>query len=251
MSYVLDALRKADAERERERGDVPGLHSNPLPPSAFEPAVRAALPPWVWIGGVAGLLLIAAMAWLLLQRPAARDEIDDVRIARSTTAPASVVPVVPAAPAMIAPDAASATAMPATTPTPAVTAPARAPARLPARASSALPASTASASPASAHAVLAAKSAASAPGVAARASGPVAAERVVALNELPEAVRRELPKLAVGGSMYSDDPAARLVIINGQPYRERDKVAAGLVLVQLLPQAAVFEFKGQRFRLSY
>ena len=29
MSYILDALRRADAERER--GNVPGLHAQPMP----------------------------------------------------------------------------------------------------------------------------------------------------------------------------------------------------------------------------
>ena len=30
MSYILDALRRADNERERERGAVPGLHAQPV-----------------------------------------------------------------------------------------------------------------------------------------------------------------------------------------------------------------------------
>jgi general secretion pathway protein B len=33
-------------------------------------------------------------------------------------------------------------------------------------------------------------------------------------------LRRELPRLAVSGSVYSDDPAGRFVIINGDVARE-------------------------------
>ena len=46
MSYILDALRRAEADRERERGAVPGLHSPALPADAALPAraARAWLP---------------------------------------------------------------------------------------------------------------------------------------------------------------------------------------------------------------
>ena len=36
MSYILDALRRADAERER--GAVPGLHAQPVPPVSADAA---------------------------------------------------------------------------------------------------------------------------------------------------------------------------------------------------------------------
>mgnify|MGYP000093046163 CR=1 FL=1 len=70
MSYILEALKKADAAREREREAVPGLHSrhdHALPDEADEraEATSAARTPWL-VGGVAGGVVIAgALFWLL------------------------------------------------------------------------------------------------------------------------------------------------------------------------------------------
>src|SRR5690606_36434033 len=63
MSYILDALRRADAERER--GGVPGLHTQAMPDLGDdERAVRTrGLRPWHWVVlGLAGGLVVA-LAW--------------------------------------------------------------------------------------------------------------------------------------------------------------------------------------------
>ena len=69
MSFILDALRRAEAERQR--GGVPGLHDQPaMAPSGAAPSLaqadeRGAMTPVLWSG--AGLLLVAALtvAWWL------------------------------------------------------------------------------------------------------------------------------------------------------------------------------------------
>jgi general secretion pathway protein B len=62
MSYILDALKRADAERER--GAVPGLHSQSLAtPVALTPSGhRNAL--WLALAALAGIGALAAGAWL-------------------------------------------------------------------------------------------------------------------------------------------------------------------------------------------
>lgn len=64
MSYILDALRRADAERER--GGVPGLHTQTMaePGDEADIAPRArGLKPWHWLAiGLAGGLAVA-IAW--------------------------------------------------------------------------------------------------------------------------------------------------------------------------------------------
>jgi general secretion pathway protein B len=50
MSYILDALRRADAERSR--GAVPGLHAQNIP-TDDEPAARN-YNPLIWAAGAAG-----------------------------------------------------------------------------------------------------------------------------------------------------------------------------------------------------
>jgi general secretion pathway protein B len=72
--------------------------------------------------------------------------------------------------------------------------------------------------------------------------------RVPRLSELPESLRRELPRLTISGSVYSDDPASRFVIINGEVQREGAKLGPDLVLEQIGARELVLRFKGQRFR---
>ena len=57
----------------------------------------------------------------------------------------------------------------------------------------------------------------------AAADAPRPAERrIYSLAELPETIRRELPKLIYGGGSYSGDKASRLVFLNGQVFHEGD-----------------------------
>lgn len=220
MSYILDALRRAEADRERERGQVPGLHSQPLPGDAAAPV--AGRHRWLpWAGG--GLLLLAGIvagSWW-------------AGSAQEVVAPASPVPQPASAPPAPTADAADVATPPAASVPP-------------------LPLPAASASPYLAPAPPpGAVVAAPAPrpvSVAAPAPVPAADAPIPRLSELPESLRRELPRLALGGSVYSDDPASRMVIINGEVLREGAKLGADLVLEQIRPRELVLRFKGQRFR---
>lgn len=86
MSYILDALRKA--ERERHLGRPPTLASLPPP---VEPGRRR---PWLWPGVGLGLGLNAVLLALFLSRPpAATDPVPSVPAPES---PAATLPVAPA-----------------------------------------------------------------------------------------------------------------------------------------------------------
>jgi len=82
-------------------------------------------------------------------------------------------------------------------------------------------------------------------------SRAAADSRVYAFAELPENLRRDMPKLAFGGSSYSGSVTSRMVILNGQVFHEGDTVAPGLKLQQIKPKAAVLSFRDYRFELSY
>ncbi|NCT83022.1 MAG: general secretion pathway protein GspB, partial [Comamonadaceae bacterium] len=84
--------------------------------------------------------------------------------------------------------------------------------------------------------------------LAAAPSGSAPDARIPRLAELPDSLRRELPPLAISGSVYSDDPASRFVMINGEVQREGAKLGAELVLEQIRPRELVLRFKGQRYR---
>lgn len=222
MSYILDALRRADSERER--GSVPGIHAQPIPPvSADAPPPRASSPA-LWIIGGLALALVGSLAWQWL---GADDAAHEVAAAPAQPAPATVA-------------AAPATPLPALAPLPAA-----APALLPEAV-----APRPEAAPSARKAVP--KPIARAPARADATSAEALPEaRIHALQELPEDVRRELPALAIGGSIYSEHPSNRFLIINGQTFRERDRIAPDLVLEQIGLKAAVLRHKSYRYRINY
>jgi general secretion pathway protein B len=94
-------------------------------------------------------------------------------------------------------------------------------------------------------------SAASAVSPAASRADEGAEGRIYAISELPEDVRRALPRLSVGGSIYSDNPAGRFVIINGQVFHENDRLAPDLTLEQIRLKLAVLRYKDVRFRIMF
>lgn len=224
MSYILDALRKAEAERER--GSVPNIHAQPA--FAGAPARGARPRSRVWIAvAVVGVLLViaAALPWFFM---ADRSAVP----APVATAPAPVVAPTP---------------VPMTTPASAAAAPAKVPA--PTTTTATATAAPAQPAPVPVRKPRPAPTVASAATVAAAASATE--ERVYAMNELPDDIRRQLPGLSVGGSMYSTTPASRLVIVNGQVLHEGDRLTPELVLQQIKLKAAVFAFKGYRFTITF
>ena len=235
MSYILDALRKADAERER--GQVPDLHAQPVLRGSASAEPPAGARPWIWTAAGAGIVALATLAWALLGRDAPREP-----------APAAVVAV--AAPGVVG------VATPSTA-APAPTAAATTPNAPTAPVAAAAPVAMAPAPPLVVRpAPEPSRPVARKPALAQPAAkvGPVASApeaRIYAPGELPDDIRRELPTLAIGGAMYSENPANRMLIINGQVFHERDKLTPTLTLVQIKLKAAVLEFKGYRYSISY
>ena len=94
--------------------------------------------------------------------------------------------------------------------------------------------------------------AAAAATIATPASTPASAvERIYAVSELPEDVRRSLPALPLGGAMYSKNAADRMLIVGGQVLREGDTIAPDLKLEQIRLKSAVFRYKSYRYEVSY
>lgn len=222
MSYILDALRRADAERER--GAVPGLHSQPATPA---PAAAAPAPQRsAWIVAAAALAVVAlgGAVWWSAQRPSPPAAV--VAQAPAPAAPATPRVDTPPPP----PTAASAEAEavprvgpPRIVPPPAVTAEAP-----PRRAAAAAPT----------------------PAPATPATAP-AAERVIPVEQLSAEQRRSLPQLSIGGAIYSDQPAARMLLVGGQLLHEGDAAAPGVTLERIGPHSAVLRWRELRYEVSY
>jgi general secretion pathway protein B len=261
MSYILDALRRADAERER--GALPGLHTQPFAPSALDAEPQRRAPVWVW--AALGLLvaLAAVLAWKLLAGGDGRG--GDARTAMGTpAAPGTAAGTTTAVPAPPSSSAAPQPSAPAAPPVAAVELPMPAPPakppapRAPAR-EAARPetrAAAARAEPAEAAANPsprgpAANARAAAPAAAPAASSSSGADRIFRVAELPEDVRRGLPALPIGGATYSQNPASRMLIINGQVFREGDTLAPELTLELIRLKSAVLRFRGYRYEVGY
>lgn len=230
MSYILDALKKADAEREQ--GQVPGLHT-PTAHSNLEEGPRLHTPPR-WAMGLGTLLVLVALGavWQWTR---------------------------PVAPPAVAQPASTPTAMPPP-PVP-VRAPAITPAAtLPQSAPTAVPEAVATTQPSpSQRSVTRAETVLPrtivttprAPVHVDPAPAPAPSKQVPTLAELPDEVRRSLPPLAVSGAMYSDNPANRMLLINNRVFHEGDQPAAGLVLEEIRLKSAVFRYRGTRYAVSY
>lgn len=236
MSYILDALRRADAERER--GRVPGLHSQvslPREPQAPRKAPRSrAVPVWVWPALLAALA-VAALGWWMRPVPGAvapgPDGSPSTVAIPPTVAQAPATP--PASPAPPAAAASSPSAPSPAAPVPPAPAPILAPAA---------PA-PAAASPRSAPA---APTTPPAPATAAPAD-----DSLPRVADLSPAARSGLPPLQVSGATYSQTPAMRMLIVDGQVLNEGQDIAPGLKLESIGPRAAVLNHQGRKLRLTY
>jgi general secretion pathway protein B len=266
MSYILDALRRADAERRR--GQVPVLHDPAVwgGPNGDRITQGTRQPVWKWT--IVAILLLAAVALgvLLTQRVqgGSAPAIPGTHAPPSTSRPepafrAQALPVEPtSAPHAGAgqPPSPSTTAtpdghdrdgaaalsplppspvvrLPAPPPTPDVAssaAPGTAPKVL---AAARTPASVPSSAPASAAA-----------GPTARPSPPIPA------SALPEPQRSAVARLALGGAVYSPDRLQRFVLLAGQIVREGATLAPGIVLERIEPRALLLRVGEQAVLLA-
>lgn len=233
MSYILDALRRADSERER--GAVPSIHSPPVPPLADDPRPPRGSQSLVLVGVIVVLLLALAglLAWHLMSGKGA------VPVVVAEPAPAADQPAEEAPPVQAAVPAA-----PAPVPAP----PAQRPSPPPQAQAPMGAAPILSVPPRPAPAPRVAISATPAPTPAPTAEADT---RIYTPSELPAHIQRDLPKLVIGGAMYSETPANRMLIINSQVFHEGDKLTSDLVLQEIRLKSAVLKYKGYRYGVSY
>ncbi|MDQ3060899.1 MAG: general secretion pathway protein GspB [Pseudomonadota bacterium] len=279
MSYILDALKRADAQRER--GAVPGLHTRQVTPAPFQATHRVPYRFWPVLATILALGAMAAGLWIWQTPPASAVRLAAVEpdIPRPPVpmplpqpipapAPATPAPPVPPAPlaalppiplpAVVAPGpAASLQPMPAAAPKP-VSKPVSKPVAKPALATPAAamqtppkprpdPAGKASgqgapAAPATLLSLPPAK--ASAPPQAGPAAVPL-------LSELSESLRRQIPALTITGSVYSKNPAQRLLLVNNQVLSQGALAAPEVNLEEIRAKSSVFSFRGTRFQLAH
>jgi len=259
MSYILEALKKAQAERQL--GNAPTVHA-PQPVPAVQPGAAASRRP-LFIGLGAGALVAAGAALLMWHRgPAPAPAAPAAPLAATVPAvtaasnrlevSAPPTPATPPAPAMPPPRVARVPAAPPPAPAPAPAPPLPAGAgragTTPREGGGALASTAPERRAAAASAVPAAVPPRT---VAAPAPAPSPEDSLPYLHQLPDAVQGGLPRVSFGGYMYSANPADRLLLVDKTLRHEGEEVAPGLVLEKLLPKAAVMNYRGVRYRVAY
>ena len=220
MSFILDALRKS--EHERQRSAVPGLSQVPLA------APQPQLPRWALavIGGLFAAVLVIGGAWWQSTRVPAE--------ATSSQLPSSPAATVGRTVALPPPAERSAAPQQA------------APARLPLEGESSLSAAAASSTGSTNGDTSSASPELSPPvrltnlpddSVALPSVSMLAAEGVA------------VPPLRLELHAFSPQPRDRFVFINGRKYVEGDRLVEGPMLVAIEPTGAVLTHSGRRFIL--
>lgn len=242
MSFILDALKKSESDRQRQNG-----------PALFEVRVappRTRLP--LWAIAIALLLVVnlGVALWMLLRHQG------------HAVAPAAAPPTA----------AASAPMLPGATPLPVVAASAPAPpsaappAAVPGTSSAAAPPAAAQAAPAAAPNTTAdagessgAPETANAEDYAPAQEQPASgigshvrrgtASGVPLYQELTTVPGAQIPQLRLDLHVFAARPEDRFVLINMHKLREGDTLPEGVRVDSITPEGAVLTFNGSKFLL--
>ena len=210
MSFILDALKKSEAERQRQI--APGL----LTPPAVPP--RSRLP--LWAIALLGLLVLNT---IVLSVVIMRHTPDTAAPAVAAVAPVAITTSAPpVAPASVPRDASNddaplfAPEVPVAAPNNPIVSAARA--RLGSAATAA-------------------------------AGAPADEQMLPTIGTMNFTGADALAPLHLDVHVYAADPAARFVFINGRKYTEGSTLVEGPSLVRIRPDGVVLEYRGKRFLL--
>ncbi len=219
MSYILEALRKA--ERERSLGQVPTIDIATVPPA--DPPRRL----WPWLVAAALLVNAGVLAvWLL--RPGAPESPVPSPLAQAEPVPVELPPAPPPAVADYMPPPTMVVEEPITEPPVAELPPA--PRDVPASAPA----------PAEDYTELPAVE---------EAPSASASERP-ALRDMPPEFRRSLPEMKVDAHFYTTVPGRSFVMVNLRKYKPGERLAEGPQVVEIVPAGVVLSYQGQEFLLT-
>jgi general secretion pathway protein B len=232
MSFILDALRKAEVDRDRGRGsDLGGLPaaSSPLPSARPVPPqvgpgsqVRAVAKGGRWgiIAAAVAACVLGAVAGAWWMRPVVTQAQDDGLPRRS--APRNDPPLEAPAPSLRGPQGPTQSS---SSPAPSLRDPQG-------------PTQSSSAPSPSLRDPQGSKQSSSA-----SANPPQPWPH----SQLPPEAQRTLATWQVNGSMHSPQRSARMLIINGQVVREGDSPAAGIKILEIRPRSVVLGVQDQTY----
>ena len=208
MSYILDALKKSDQQRQHAK--APTLRTTHVTPAAAS-SRRVAVNLW-WAVALLGIGLL--IGWW---RPWKTEEPVVVQLAHPVIPPPASATLPETLPAV--PPASSRDETPVE-PTPA--------------GSNTVSKATATASPI-----------ASAPQT---ATEPPPEIPLLQQHELPPEVRQSLPAISIAFHQYASQPGGRRVMINNSVLHAGDAIAPGLKLEQITADGVILSYQGYRFQ---
>jgi general secretion pathway protein B len=237
MSFILDALKKSESDRQRRNG-----------PALFEVKVappRTRLPAWAI--AIACLLAVnlGIVVWMVLRRPAHE-------AAAVALPPAAAVPAPAAAPPSAAATVAAATVV-AAPPAAAAPAPAAvAPAAVAPAAAAPGPAPGAASLPAAGESNPEDYAPAEEPPPGGPLGGHVrrgTASGVPLYQDATAAPGTQLPQLRLDLHVFAARPQDRFVMINMHKLHEGESLPEGVRVDSITPDGAVMSYNGQKFLL--
>jgi general secretion pathway protein B len=254
MSFILDALRKSEHDRQRQSG--PGLAE--LPVAVARPRTNA------WASAAIVLLIVnlIAVGVLLLRRAHRADPVSNTAVAASTPAPAVALVAASAAPS---PQASLTRTLPQpmlqepppTAPDPVSRNPLESEVSAGAQDIDAGMARQAASVPAGPPAVSAAPAGRGSvayqplPDTAAAAQAAAASVEQAGLPTADEVTARGgVPELHLDLHVYSTRAQERFIFVNSRKYREGETLQEGPVVEQITQGGAVLNYRGSRFVLS-
>lgn len=242
MSYILDALKKS--EKERQRGMVPDLST--VQDITMQGPNKRSL--WPYLLLVALLLNAGIILWLAPLQSKKQNIIVQSSVKKQSDLRASVSaspePTKINSPTINSPEAASTKSKTAVTKqTQPIQEKTNTQRKVPyAKESRMTPSEQSHQPPAINHTPSEPKPDINIP--------PVVENRIYNLNELPSSIQRGLPAFSISAHIYSDDPASRMVRINGQMVREGQILTADLKLEKITADGVTLSYHNYRFHVG-
>ena len=217
MSYILEALKKS--EQERQIGHVPDIS---MVQETLHP-LASRWPRWLLAAFVVNVLILVAIAWRPWELGTAQQVVSTVASSPSTSSavPVESQPIIAnvsvsetlSAPVAVGQDAAAVAKLPA--PVTQMPPPA--------------PASVYKPKPISIE------------------TEPVLPPR---WQDLPSEERNSLPAPRIDVHVFAREPARRFVLINLRKYQEGDTIDEGATIESILADGIVLSYQGQRYRVD-
>lgn len=234
MSYILDALKKSDQERQQEV--PPHLHSNHGYPPSFNDSGRHSQ--WLVIGAIAAVSLLLGGGTMYffsqVQQPVPQPKTEvpspppvpapapRPTVQQPETVPEQVARVVEMSPETIETPSESIETVPSLL-------------KIPREKGKILFAPYADSEVEQEYTL---------------AKPPEPPSPLPLLKDLPANLRTQIPALRFAGHTYSQDPAQRMIIINNTISREGDRIDLNTRLKEITWEGVVIDFKGISFRVE-